>query len=543
MTDVTDVTVDDVRTTNATADAVVIGAGPNGLVAAAMLADAGWDVCVLEAADEVGGAVKSQELQPGYVTDLYSAFYPMAAASPYIRALALEDHGLTWRHAPAVLAHPSGPDADAAAVLYRDPHRTADGLDRDHPGDGRAWLDLLAQWQRIREPFLHLLFSPFPPVRGTVGLLRAVGTRDALRLARTLMLPVARLGTELFGGRHGPLLLTGNAMHADVPVVAPGSGAFGWLMSMLAQDVGFPVPEGGAGRLAAALLRRAESAGAQVVTGCQVEGVEVRGGRAVGVRLAGGGRLRARRAVLADVAAPTLYRSLLPADAVPRRLLEEIDGLFTADLPTVKVNWAVRGRVPWQVPGLAEAGTLHVGADNGQLALWSAALSTGQPSDITFQLMGQLAVADPTRAPEGHETLWAYSHLPRGNPDAGAAERLAERMEETVERHAPGFRDLIGTRLRQLPQDLEADDANLLDGAINGGTAQLFQQLVFRPTPGLGRPETPVAGLYLASAGAHPGGGVHGGPGGIAATAVLHGAALAGSGARALARTTRWLAG
>jgi len=524
-----------------TVDAVVVGAGPNGLVAACRLADAGWDVCLLEANERVGGAVASVEHTPGYVSDLYSAFYPLAYASPAIAPLDLGAHGLRWLRSPDPVAHLARAEDERCAVVRPRAEDTAAELESEAPGDGEAWMRLVEQWQVVRDDVLGALFTPFPPVRNMVGLLRRLGTADALRLARTFLLPVHRMGTELFAGESPRLLLAGNAMHADVPTVAPGSGAFGWIMTMLAQEVGYPVPEGGSGQLAEALRRRAEAAGAQVVTGARVTDVVVRGGRALGVRTADGRRVRARRAVLADVAAPTLYRRLLPEGTVPQRLLDELDRSFEWDLPTVKVNWALDGPVPWRATGAAGAGTVHLGADVDQLASWSTSLSTGQDSPHVFQILGQLATADPSRAPAGGQSLWGYSHLPRGAPDAGQAKALADRMHASVEAFAPGFSERVVDRWEQLPGELEADDANLVEGAINGGTAQIYQQMVFRPTTGLGRPETPVLGLYLAGAATSPGGGVHGACGANAARAALHGAKAASLPARTMVTLTRHL--
>ena len=241
-------------------DAVVIGAGPNGLVASAALADAGWDVLVLEAQPQVGGAVRSAELFPGAVSDLFSAFYPLAAASPIIQGLGLDQHGLEWAHAPAVVAHLSHPDAEAT-VLHRTPEDTAAGFDRAAPGDGDAWLKLFEQWQRLRDPFLAALFTPFPPIRPGAQLAWRAGVRDLMSLVRLAAMPATRMTNELFRGEGARLLLAGNAMHADVPLDAPGSAVFGWLLVMLAQDVGFPVPKGGAGMLSQAIARRAQSGG------------------------------------------------------------------------------------------------------------------------------------------------------------------------------------------------------------------------------------------------------------------------------------------
>ena len=501
-------------------DAVVVGGGHHGLVAAAVLADAGWDVCLLEAQDEVGGAVRSTLLHPGFVGDRFSAFYPLAAASPVLRGLELERHGLRWAHAPAVLAHPPSADAAVAAVLHRDPTATAEGLDADHPGDGAAWLALCRQWRSIEEPLLRSLFTAFPPVRGPVQLLRRLGAAESLRLARFLMLPATRMGEELFRGEAARLLLAGNAAHADAPPTAPGSGIYGWLLSMLGQHHGFPAPVGGAGQLAAALRSRAEAAGAVVRTGEPVERIVVRGGRAVGVVSATGTRVRARRAVVADVSAPDLYLRLLPPGAVPARVRADL-ARFVWDTPVVKVDWALDGRIPWCAAGVGAAGTVHLGADADGLVRWSADLETRTLPRSPFLLLGQMTTADPTRSPAGTESAWAYTHLPRGVTAAVDARELARRAEAVVECHAPGFRDRILRRVVRGPEDLAADDANLGDGAVNGGTAQLFQQLVFRPTPGLGRAETPIANLYLGSAAAHPGGGVHGVCGFLAASAAL----------------------
>ncbi|MDP9417751.1 MAG: NAD(P)/FAD-dependent oxidoreductase, partial [Actinomycetota bacterium] len=479
----------------ASADAVVIGSGPNGLVAAAALADAGWDVCVIEAQDRIGGAVHSEVRHPGYVTDMFSAFYPLAAGSSIVQGLELERHGLEWVHAPAVVAHPRRPEDDDCGVIHRRPEDTAAHLDTFHPGDGAAWLRLCEHWQLVRDPILGALFTPLPPVRDLVRLLRRTGVGDALRLTRFASLPAQRMGHELFGSEQARLLLAGNALHADVPFDASGSGIFGWLLVMLAQDVGFPVPRGGAGELAHALARRAASSGAQVVVGQPVETILVRGGKVSGVRTASGRIVRVRRAVIADVTAPALYRKLLPEHVVPRRLLADLDR-FEWDTPTVKVNFALDGPIPWRAKSARDAGTVHVGADERGLIQWSADLSTNDLPRHPFMLLGQMTTTDPTRSPAGTESAWAYTHLPRSLYDDASAETLAARVDEVIEEYAPGFRDRIVWREVQRPSDLTAADANLVRGAVNAGTAQLHQQLIFRPLPGLGRPETVVAGLY-----------------------------------------------
>lgn len=504
------------------ADAVVIGAGHHGLVAAAMLGDAGWDVLVLEAQDAPGGAVRSAELTPGYVTDLFSAFYPMAAVSPALRDLHLEDHGLRWSRAPVVVGHPASGDAEDAPVIHPDVARTAADLDRRHHGDGERWTDLFGLWSAVKEPLLQGLFAPFPPVRPVGRLLRTLGAGGALDLAQLLLMPATALGERLFAGDAPRMLLAGNAMHADVPMDAPGSGLFGFLLTMLAQDTGWPVPVGGAGQLTGALVDRARRAGAVIECGQEVDEIEVRGGRAVAVRTTGGRRVQARRAVIADTSAPALFGRLLPADAVPARLRRQVDS-FVWDTPVVKVNYALAEPIPWRSASLHTAGTVHLGADTVGLIRWMADLSVGEVPDHPFLLLGQMSTADPSRSPEGTESAWAYTHLPRGVTADATAEALAAAMDRVIEDHAPGFADAVVHRAVQRPGDLAAADANLHGGAVNGGTAQLFQQLLFRPFPGLGRAETPVERLYLGSAATHPGGSVHGVCGRNAALAALAG--------------------
>ena len=518
------------------ADAVVVGAGPNGLVAANALADAGWDVVLVEANDEVGGAVRSAEVTaPGYVSDLFSAFYPLAAASPIIRDLHLEEHGLVWRRAPHVLAHAL--EDGSAAVLCSRAQDTAAGLESQAAGDGEAWLELVAGWDRIRDPLLDALFTPFPPVTSGARMLRRLGAAGTLDFARLGVTPVRRLGQERFSGRGAGLLLTGNAMHSDIPPDGAGSGLFGWLLCMLGQDVGFPVPEGGAGELAAALRRRAEGLGVRVLTGTPVTAVTTAAGRATGVRLADASEVRARRGVLADVPAPALYEDLLADHPLPRRLRRDI-GRFQWDNATIKVNWALDRPVPWTAPGARGAGTVHLGVDQDGFVDFSADLTVGRVPQRPFMLFGQMTTSDPSRSPAGTASAWAYTHVPRGIDWTG--QELADhvdRMEAAVERVAPGFRESQVARQVQSPGDLEAEDQSLVDGAINAGTAGLHQQLVLRPIPGLGRPETPVPGLYLASASAHPGGGVHGACGWNAARAAIGANGATGGVRRALTRT------
>ncbi|MFE6286386.1 phytoene desaturase family protein [Streptomyces sp. NPDC057877] len=512
-------------------DAVVIGSGPNGLVAANLLADAGWSVEVLEAQPEPGGAVRHDgEVAPGFVNDLFSSFYPLAAASPVLTGLRLADHGLRWAHAPHVLAHPL--TDGSCAVLDRDVGTTAASLDAFAPGDGAAWDRLHAVWDRYRADILDALFTPFPPIRAGARLALRLRAGGGLRLARTLVLPVRRMGEEEFRGAGGGLLLAGNALHADLAPEAAGSGGFGWLMSMLGQTYGFPAPVGGAGALTAALVHRLRTRGGTLRCGQRVERVVVRGRRAVGVRTAGGETLAARRAVLADVSAPALYGGLVAPEHLPDQLLADLRR-FQWDFATFKVDWALDGPVPWRCAEAAGAGTVHLADGLDELTRFAAQIAMRQVPDRPFTLLGQMTTTDPVRSPRGTESAWAYTHVPRdiradagdegitGRWDDRERQLMADRVERQVERFAPGFRALIRARRVLAPPTLQSLDANLEGGAINGGTAAMHQQLVFRPVPGTGRPETPVAGLFLASAAAHPGGGVHGAPGANAARAAL----------------------
>lgn len=481
-------------------DAVVVGAGPNGLVAANVLADAGWSVEVVEANEAPGGAVRSEHLaHPDFLSDVFSAFYPMTAASPVIAELELEEHGLRWTHAPTVLAHPR---ADGGAfVLHRDVDVTAESLERASPGDGDRYRQLFARWQRVSEPLMHSLLRPFPPVRPAARLLRAAGITGTIDLARLALLTVRRFAEEEFRGEGGGLLLAGNALHADLTPDSSGSALFGWMLCGLGQEHGFPVPVGGAQAITDALVRRATSRGVQLRTGAPVTEVLVDARRAAGVRTADGTVVRAG-AVLADCDVRALLLGLVGAEhlpAGPRRRLAR----FQRAAATIKVDWALSSPVPWSDAGVIGAGTVHIADSLDELTTTSAQLSTRRIPDAPFLLVGQMTTADPSRSPAGTESMWAYTHVPQEPLDDAAGEigttwsdddlaAFVDRMERRIERHAPGFTSRIVGRHVLSPADMERRDRNLVGGDISGGTAQLHQQLVFRPMSGWGRAETPI---------------------------------------------------
>ena len=514
-----------------THDAVVVGGGPNGLVAANRLADAGWSVLLLEEQPAVGGAVRSdEEVHPGFVHDTFSAFHPLAAASRAVLDLGLEEYGLRWLHGPAVLGHPR-PDG-RWHLLHRDRELTAAGFEAEHAGEGSAWLELCSLWDRIGGSMVDALTTPFPPLRHGSAALAKILRVGGLDLVRSLLLPIVDFGHDRFASEGPTLLMAGNAGHSDIPADAPGSGVFGLLMTMLGQTVGYPVPQGGAAALSRALSDRLLAAGGEVQCGARVTHVEVRDGQAVAVRTQDGGRHAADRAILAAVAAPVLYGQLL-ADAVVPRATSRAKRSFQLDPSTVKVDWALDGEVPWAQRPAAQPGTIHVADSLTEMAVFQAQVKTGAVPARPFMLAGQMTTCDPSRSPPGTESLWAYTHVPqhtvedaggegiRGTWDKSDRERFADRMQARLETLAPGFGSRVLARRVLGPREMESRNRSLVGGAINGGTSQINQELFLRPVPGSGRAGTRIPGLFLASSSAHPGGGVHGSPGMNAARAAL----------------------
>jgi phytoene dehydrogenase-like protein len=487
-------------------DALVIGSGPNGLAAAIRLAEAGRRVTVLEAADHWGGAVRTEELTlPGFRHDTFSSVYPAAAASPVFARMPLDRHGLEWVHPAACSAHPL--PGGRAAVLYRDVAATAATLEALAPGDGERWAafagPLLDRFDAVRDTLL----SGFPPLKGPLRLLRAGG---ALRLARVLPEPATWLAGRLFHAGGARAWLYGAAMHGDTLPGRPGSAIAAAYLNLLGHAVGWPSPRGGAGKLADALVGHLRSLGGEVRTGALVTRVHASGRRVTGVELGGGERVGGDT-VIADVMPHALAR-LADFPAWYRRLL----GRYAYGPATLKLDWALDGPIPWENEAVRGAGTVHVGGDEPELLAAIAAAGRGLP-ERPFLLLGQQTVADPTRAPEGRHTAWAYTHGPQDGVDWSGH---ADRVEAQVERFAPGFRDRILARHVLSPADMQARDANLIGGDVGGGSYRL-DQVVFRPVPALSPYRTPVKGLFLGSAAAFPGGAVHGVPGDAAARAAL----------------------
>jgi phytoene dehydrogenase-like protein len=495
-----------------TYDALVVGSGPNGLSAAITLAQAGLRVLVLESSARPGGAVATEELTlPGFLHDTYSSVYPAAAASPVFSGLPLHRHGLRWIHPGACYAH-ALPDGRSVA-LYRDLDRTVASLERSHNGDGRRWRAFAEPLLSNFDALARTMLGGFPPLAGAARMTARLGPRTMLDFARLVLMPAEALAGELFEGDGARAWLYGSAMHSDVPPAAAGSAIAAAYLNLLGHGAGWPSPQGGAGRLADALVGCLRELGGELRTAATVTAIASERGRAVGVELAGGERL----------SAPTIV-----ADVMPSALASLAGDAFRGDYQcalrryrpgpaTLKVDWALDGAIPWAATEAREAGTVHVGGTAQELV--AAATSRGLP-ERPFMLLGQQSIADPTRAPAGRHTAWAYTHGPQLADWEAERDRHVQRMEAQVERFAPGFRERILARHVLAPADLERRNPNLIGGDVGGGSSAL-DQLIFRPVPALVPYRTPVRGLYLCSAATFPGGGVHGVPGRAAARVAL----------------------
>jgi phytoene dehydrogenase-like protein len=495
-------------------DALVVGSGPNGLTAAITMARSGWRVLVLEASERAGGAVATQELTlPGFHHDTFSAVYPAAAASPVFAGMGLERHGLRWVHPRVCMAHPL---ADGTAVtLHRELERTVASLDALHPGDGERWGDFAAPLVRDFDALRDTMLAAFPPIAGALRLAAALGPRGMLDFTRVALTPAQALAHELFEDDGSRAWLYGSALHSDAPLASAGSAIAAVYMTLVGHGAGWPSPEGGAGRLADALVAHLRELGGELRTQATVTRIVARRGRVLGAQI-DGHEFVGSPVVVADVLPGALAR--LAGEALPRRYSR---GLlcYRAGPATLKLDWALDGPIPWTAPQAREAGTVHVGGSAGEV-LESTGLTAGLPQR-PFMLLGQQSLADPSRAPAGKHTAWAYTHGPQRGVD-WSVECLphVQRMEEQVERFAPGFRELILARHVLGPADLERRNANLLGGDVGGGSYAL-DQLLFRPVPSLVPYRTPLRGLYLGSAATFPGGGVHGVPGRAAARLAL----------------------
>jgi phytoene dehydrogenase-like protein len=488
---------------------VVVGAGQNGLVCAVRLRSAGVDVTVLEQGEHVGGAMTTVPGPlPGFRHDVCAGFLPLTRVAPAFDGIDLE---VDWVVPETVMAHPL-PDGSAIA-LERRLGATAESLEATAPGAGAAWARFMEPILRRHRTLAEAALGPFPALAPALRLAAALRL-DAVRLAIRGLQPVARVGLDLFRDERAAAWLAGSTAHADLAPGDAGGGAFAIFLQMLGHAVGWPFPRGGVQAIADALARRA----GDVRTGTAVEEVLVERDRVRGVRLAGGERIAADAVVVTTSARPFL--EMLPEGALPggveRRLAR-----WRYSLGTFKVDFALDAPVPWTADECRRAGVVHVGGPLDAFARSFRESYDGRFPQEPVIVTGQHTLFDASRAPAGRHALYAYvrSPLVLDIPP----ETAADRVEEQIERFAPGFRALVLARVARGPSDLEAHDPSMIGGDLGGGDYHLDQQLFLRPHPRLFRTRTPIRGLYMASASAHPGGGVHGAQGLMASRAILAG--------------------
>ena len=454
-------------------DAVVVGSGPNGLTAAAVLAEAGLAVLVVEAAEQIGGGTRSEELTlPGFVHDRCSAIHPFGAASSVFRHLPLEDHGLEWVHPEIALAHPL--DDGSAGMLERSLETTA-----EHFGaDGRRWRRVMEPMARSFDAVAEGVLQPLLRVPRHPFVMARFGVRA--------LWPAAAFARRAFTTEQARGAFAGVAAHSILPLSAPATAAVGIVFCASAHARGWPAVRGGSQKLADALASYIRAQGGKIVTGERV-------------------------ATLADI--PTASAVLF--DTSPRAVVQIAGDRLPASYArrlrkyrhgpgSFKIDYALDGPVPWKADECRRAGTVHLGGTLDEVAANEQAVHKGQHPDRPYVLVAQQSLFDDTRAPEGKHTLWAYCHVP-----AGSTVDMTDAIENQLERFAPGFRDLVLARHVMFPADLEAHNANYVGGDIAGGSSGGLQ-ILFRPTLSVDPYATPADGLYLCSASTPPGGGVHG---------------------------------
>lgn len=468
-------------------DAVIVGSGPNGLTAAAVLARAGRRVVVLEGSEHLGGGTRSAEVTlPGHLHDLCSAVHPMAAASPAFAELELDRHGLELLVPEVQVAHPL--PHGRSVSLRRSIDETVDGLGADG-ARYRHWIEPMV---RDYDQLLDALLRPIPS-----WLVDPPNPAVVARLALRTALPSRALAATALRTGEARALLGGLAAHSATSLGSAATTVFALILAAAGHRVGWPVPRGGAQSIADALASVIRSHGGEIHTGVTVTDVR---------------DLPTRSTVVLDVgprAVADLTSGVLP-DRYRARLRR-----FRRGPGVFKIDYALAGAVPWSSDDCRRSVTVHVGGPFKEVVASERAVADGRLSDRPFVLVAQPCVVDPTRAPDGHHTLWAYCHVPNGSDDD-----VGELIDAQIERFAPGFRDLILARTARGPSELEAENPNLVGGDVTGGANDLWQ-VIARPALRFDPYSTPSPRIFICSASTPPGGGVHGMCGYHAARAVL----------------------
>lgn len=463
-------------------DAAVIGSGPNGLAAAVRLAEAGRSVVVYEAGDTIGGGTRTRELTlPGFLHDVCSAIHPMAVGAGLFARMGLEEHGLEWIHSPACCAHPL-PDRPAA-MLYRSVTDTAATLGRD----GERWAGLVT-------PFLERWDDLARDALGTPGL-----PSSPVLMARfglLAMQPASVLARSRFRDESARALFAGMAAHSILPLERPLSSAIGLMLAIAGHVHGWPLPRGGSQSIADALGRKLESLGGSIRTGVRIRHLD---------------EVETRGPVLFDTSPRELVR--IAGEHLPTAFAERLLR-FRHGAGVFKLDWALSGPIPWKDATVAQAATVHLGGPLSAIEESERAPWQEHHPERPYVLLAQQSRFDPTRAPDGGHTGWAYCHVP-----AGSTRDMTRPIEDMVEEAAPGFRDLILETHRMDCADFESYNPNYVGGDIAGGAAD-WDQLLTRPVVQANPYRTPNRRLYLCSASTPPGGGVHGMAGANAVEAI-----------------------
>lgn len=463
-------------------DAIIVGAGPNGLAAAIELARAGWSVLLCEARERVGGGARTEELTlPGFLHDICSAIHPLGMGSPFFRSLPLNEYGLEWIQPEIALAHPF--DNDSPALLHHSLDATAAGLGVDGAAYRRLVQPFVRRWDALAAEILGPLQIPprHPFLLAQFGL--------------GALMPTTLLVNTLFRNPKTRAMFAGLAAHSFLPLEQVATASFGMVLGILGHAFGWPIPRGGSQSIANAMAAYLESLGGKIQTGMPIESLE---------------QLPPARAYLFDVTPRQLLR--IAGEHLPTGYRRKLEG-YRYGPGIFKVDWALREPVPWAEVDCRRAGTIHIGATLEEIVVSERNAVQGKISEKPFVLFAQQSLFDDTRAPAGQHTGWAYCHVPNGS-----TVDMTERIEAQVERMAPGFRDVILARSTKNTVQYEAYNANLIGGDINGGIQDL-RQLFNRPT--WRTYSTPNSSIFMCSSSTPPGGGVHGMSGYHAARLVL----------------------